>query len=1246
METLPGEQTPRQQPSIPKEVENNMTVQKQLDRIRAQQTIEDVGNDQAREVFRAAVNAFRKWLSPVRSPAAAWIDNVSTMLVKCRLDGDALAMAELLAARAAAQLDGTIRPGGYDDLARAAGLDIIATSATSMGAGGRITIGEDAVDGNALRIDYQGVPIVIRDVDVAGTLATDDPEEAVRAIDRLAQRTTGGSRYVEVSYASAPDSSIELFDAVHDPWRPSTVYSAELKAHPTKIIEPSTLAATPYPPATYKPLLPAEAIKRGFISDAQLETVVYGLQAVTQYLPGSPSGPGGRRAKGGFIIGDGTGVGKTNEICGIIMDQWMRDVRRHIVVVERAKHVAHFQDAWAMLGGSARDVFFQGAMATAEPLPDRDGIIITTYALIRSDKRYAALLDWANHRREMNGILAFDEAHNMRNAVEDVHHEGAGKRNQSQQGERGVEIQDALPEAGVLYASATMATDVYNLGYAPRLGLWGENAPFSTRSVFIDEMHQLDEAALEQICIDLKAAGRYCSRTLSFDGVEYDELVHKLTPDQRRMFDATIRNWRTLSDMLRNATLKAGGNGVYAKGRLTQMRRSLVEQMLSSFNVETLIEDVHKEIARGNAPVIQIAYTGEARLARLADGRSYIPIDDYRDDETIEWIRQNFPETKLVYDRDAACNVPKLDASGNPVPDAQALKMKQEALRIAERLAFRNSVLDRLILEFGVDQIAEVTGRSIRALPRHSGGRHAGWDIEQRSGAAAMADVQAFHDGKKPILVFSLSAGGTGLGYQAAEKSRNKRRRVHYILELGRRAESAVQGLGRTHRSDQVVPPHVKLVTSDIPAHAITAARTLAKIQKMGALSRGHQHATTNAIFEQRVPIAGRYAERGWNATLRAIENGELGDITIASLARDLGLDTTGTNSVWSLEKAIGQLAVMTDGDQRLIVSTLVEKTEDQIAKAVRQGTYNQGMETIRADSITIVDESRIQNANGSTTTYFRLRKREEIELLPFRRVAMTMAAARAKKSARAAFMRHRVNGRIVLGVLRDGPSGIVDIYSPAGTTTRHQHALKNEPWKIVESMADAERMWNLEADTLDTRAESDMHILSGSLLYNWNKLPKTGLGLNRCQTDDGRVIIGRLVNQRELRSTLTGIGMQSSYKPAQIGAMLSRVDRGAVIDVDNGWRIVARTGGDYRLVVPDEEQTGSLRAVLAGMGVNVQDGPLGTELVIEKQDAVGIVQQIAVGCDLSLQGTTSAAPSQARAAFSTPLQLAACTDT
>lgn len=1202
-----------------------MAVKDQLDRIRAQLVIEDNGVDEAREVFMAACNAFRKWLSPVRSPAGAWIDNVQTMLIKCRLDGDATSIARLLAVRAAALIDSTVKPGMFDELSLAAGLDLLPGSSSGIGTGERITIGDDERPAGSARLVVKGVAVVIRDAPMEAEFETDDMLEAVAFVDRLQTRNTGGSKYVEVKYGPASDYEGEIFDTVHDPWRPTTVFSPLLKAHPTQIIEPSTLAATPYPPATYIPLLPAEAIQRGFVSDVQFEAVVYALQAVTQYLPGSPFGARGRKVKGGFILGDGTGAGKSNIICAIIMDQWMRGKKRHIIVVERGKHVKHLQESWSMIGGNPKDIMFQGDYSASETIPNRDGVMITTYALIRDDRRYGSLLEWGNMHGELSGILAFDEAHNMRNAVEDIHDEGSGRRAQSQQGIRGVELQMDLPECGVVYASATMATDVYNLGYAPRLGIWGENAPFASESGFISEMHVLDDNALEQICIDLKSAGRYCSRTLSFDGVEYDEVVHRLTPAQRRTFDGMVKGWKELNNIyLQAVRISLGKKDAFANGRLSSYRRSSIEQLLASFNTEAAIEDIHRELAKGHAPVVQIAYTGEARLRRIADGRDYVPDADFKETEIVKWIESKMPDGACY--KDSAGNlVPVLDASGNPKSNPEVVTLKEKAKDLATKLSVRHSVLDRLYEAFGDDMIAEMTGRSIRALPVIKGGATVGWDIRERSDSEAVADVERFQSGKKQILVFSLSAGGTGLSYHAAPDVRNQRRRIHYIIELGYRAESAVQGMGRTHRAGQVIAPFVKLVTSDVPAHAIYAARTLSKIAKMGALSRGHQHATTNAIFEQRVPISGVYAQKGWSATLRDIEEGRLGDITLETLAADLELKTNGDMSIRSLEVVIMKLATLTDGDQRLLIDTLTQRTEEAIATAVRQGDYNQGLETIRADSIEVVDVSQIENVNGSKTTYYRLRKREEIERLPFRRAAMTAAAARSKRSGRAVFMRHKVNGRIQLGVLREGPTRIVDIFSPSGTSTRMQEALQREPWKIIESMEESERLWNLESETLDMREETDLHILSGSLLFNWNKLPKSGVGLNRCRTDDGKIIVGRVINSRDLRKTLHAMGMRSNYRPMQIAAMLGKVDQGATIQIDNGWKIEAPFSAmqDYRLIVPDEEQTGMQRAEITNMGIVAHDTPLGYEMEIPRADAVDIIQRLVIGCEMTLTGTT-----------------------
>ena len=125
--------------------------------------------------------------------------------------------------------------------------------------------------------------------------------------------------------------------------------------------------------------------------------------------------------------------------------------------------------------------------------------------------------------------------------------EGAlGQKQGSLQGIAGVLLQNTLPRARVLYASATGASDVNNLAYAVRLGLWGPGTAFANREQFISEIRDGGIAAMELVARDLKASGLYLARALSFAGIEYDILRHDLTPEQIAIYDTYCEAWAIL----------------------------------------------------------------------------------------------------------------------------------------------------------------------------------------------------------------------------------------------------------------------------------------------------------------------------------------------------------------------------------------------------------------------------------------------------------------------------------------------------------------------------------------------------------------------------------------------------------------------------------------------------------------------------------------------------------------------------
>src|SRR3546814_10620804 len=109
------------------------------------------------------------------------------------------------------------------------------------------------------------------------------------------------------------------------------------------------------------------------------------------------------------------------------------------------------------------------------------------------DRRVDQILAWLSE--EFDGLILFDEAHAMGGVAGG---EGRfGTTAGSQQGIAGVELQNRLPRARVIYASATGASDVNNLAYATRLGLWGEGTAFVDREAFTARIRRSEEHTSE-----------------------------------------------------------------------------------------------------------------------------------------------------------------------------------------------------------------------------------------------------------------------------------------------------------------------------------------------------------------------------------------------------------------------------------------------------------------------------------------------------------------------------------------------------------------------------------------------------------------------------------------------------------------------------------------------------------------------------------------------------------------------------
>lgn len=425
---------------------------------------------------------------------------------------------------------------------------------------------------------------------------------------------------------------------VYADYRPSRVVIPEAGEHPTHLVESAAMASIAAPRPGYVPCLPERTVTARLLSAAQLETVIYAGEAWSRDLHGRftqnagevalKEDPEGQHYRTGFFLGDGTGAGKGRQAAACILDQWLKGNRRHIWISKNAPLLEDAQRDWTAIGGLPSDIIDLARWKIGEEITAPEGILFVPYGTLRSarveDTRLDQIVRWAGPAFE--GVVVFDEAHEMGGVAGG---EGAlGQKQGSLQGIAGVLLQNTLPRARVLYASATGASDVNNLAYAVRLGLWGPGTAFTNREQFISEIRDGGIAAMELVARDLKASGLYLARALSFAGIEYDILRHDLSPDQIAIYDTYCEAWTIIHqnleaaleltgvvDGLENRTLNSGAKAA-ARSRFEGTKQRFFAQVLLSLKLPSIFPAIDEHLAQDESVVVQLVSTAESILNR------------------------------------------------------------------------------------------------------------------------------------------------------------------------------------------------------------------------------------------------------------------------------------------------------------------------------------------------------------------------------------------------------------------------------------------------------------------------------------------------------------------------------------------------------------------------------------------------------------------------------------------------------
>ncbi|BCG75470.1 methylase [Mesorhizobium sp. 113-1-2] len=481
----------------------------------------------------------------------------------------------------------------------------------------------------------------------------------------------------------------------------------------------------------------------------------------------------------------------------------------------------------------------------------------------------------------------------------------------------------------------------------------------------------------------------------------------------------------------------------------------------------------------------------------------------------LDYLQHSFPVQLYEPFTDSEGNLSSRPVfrDGQPVESREAVARRTALIEKLASLPPVPGALDQIVQRFGTDMVAEVTGRSRRIVRK--GERLM---VEGRATSANLAETQAFMDDVKRILVFS-DAGGTGRSYHAELSARNTRLRVHYLLEPGWKADTAIQGLGRTHRTNQAQPPLFRPIATNVKAEKRFLSTIARRLDTLGAITRGQRQTGGQGLFRPEDNLESHYARDALRQLYLLIVRGKVEGCSLTLFEQTTGLTLMDENGIKDelppITTFLNRLLALTIELQDILFAAFERLLTAKVEGAIAAGVYDLGLETLRAESFVVTDRRAIYNhpSTGAQTQLLTIDQRQRNRPVPVEEAVAQL------DDQRAILLVNERSGRAAVQV--PAPSLMLDdgeierrvrLIRPMEQHHASLRMMEDSHWQQADRETFA-AAWSAEVAGVPTFSDSTLHIVAGLLLPIWKRLPNESSRVYRLQTDEGERIIGRRVS-------------------------------------------------------------------------------------------------------------------------------------